>query len=38
MRTLTSQVRYPGETFIILATGDGKAMAEKVKGIGLQVI
>ncbi|MEK6784178.1 MAG: M48 family metallopeptidase [Nitrospirota bacterium] len=38
MRILTSQVRYPGETFVILATGDGKAMAEKVKGIGMQVI
>lgn len=38
MRTLTSQVRYPGETFVILATGDGKAMAEKVKGIGIQVL
>ena len=38
MRILTSQVRYPGETFVILATGNGKAMAEKVKGIGMKVI
>lgn len=38
LRILTSQVRYPGETDVILATGDGKPMAEKVKGIGLQVV
>ncbi len=38
MRILTSQVCYPAETFVALAMGDGKAMAEKVKGIGIQVI
>ncbi|MDF0666358.1 MAG: M48 family metallopeptidase [Nitrospira sp.] len=38
MRTLTSHIRYPGETFVVLATGDGKSMADKVKGIGMQVI
>lgn len=38
LRILTSQIRYPSETFVVLAAGDGKAMAEKVKGIGVQVI
>jgi hypothetical protein len=37
-RILTSQIRYPGETFLVLATGNAKAIAEKVKGIGLQIV
>ncbi len=38
LHILTFEIRYTSETFVILDLGDGKAMAEKVKRIGIQVI
>ncbi len=37
-KVLTTAIRYPSETFVVLAVGDERAMAEKVKAVGLQVV